>query len=83
MISQKSYKQQPKVLDQDINCRLTNIWTQCVHKRPTITVPSAPNSRPALLNAKGIARIPVPNEDFSKCANDPIVLAERTSRKAF
>lgn len=37
-------------------------------------VPKAPTNNPEFLNAIGIARIPVPNELFSKCANAPIVL---------
>lgn len=52
---------------------LTKIWTQCVQIRPTIMVPSAPNSNPAFLKAAGIAKIPVPKLDLSKCASEPIV----------
>lgn len=42
--------------------------------KPTINVPIAPNSKPEFLNAIGIAKIPVPRELLSKCANDPPVL---------
>lgn len=53
---------------------LTSICTQSVQRKPTITVPIAPNIRPEFLNAIGIARIPVPNELFSKCIKEPVVL---------
>lgn len=53
---------------------LTNMCTQCVHMMPIITVPRPPNNRPAFLNAMGIAKIPVPKDDFNRCANAPIVL---------
>lgn len=48
--------------------------TQCVQMMPMITVPSEPNSKPAFLNAIGIAKMPVPRELFNRCANAPIVL---------
>lgn len=53
---------------------LTKMWTQCVHRRPTIIVPIAPNHRPAFLKAIGIARIPVPSDDLRRCAKAPNVL---------
>lgn len=53
---------------------LTNICTQSVQIKPTMTVPIAPNKRPEFLNAIGIAKIPVPNELFSKCIKEPVVL---------
>lgn len=53
---------------------LTKICTQCVQMRPTISVPMAPNNKPEFLNANGMARMPVPNEHFNMCANDPIGL---------
>lgn len=37
-------------------------------------VPTKPNHRPAFLKAMGMARIPVPSEDFNKCAKAPNVL---------
>lgn len=42
------------------------MWTQWVHKRPTTKVPMAPNNNPAFLKAIGIAKIPVPKEDFKR-----------------
>lgn len=53
---------------------LTSIWTHIVQMKPTTIVPTAPNKRPAFLNAIGIANIPVPSELFSKCTNEPVVL---------
>lgn len=44
--------------------------------KPTMTVPRAPAARPAFLKAAGIARIPDPKEDFSRCTVEPIVLLE-------
>lgn len=57
-----------------IHAILTNICTQSVQRKPTMTVPIAPNKRPEFLNAIGIANIPVPNELFSKCIREPVVL---------
>lgn len=54
--------------------QLTKMWTQWVQSNPTTIVPIAPKTRPAFLNAMGIARIPVPSEDFSRCAKAPNVL---------
>lgn len=39
-----------------------------------MTVPIAPNSRPAFLNATGMARMPVPSELFSRWISEPVVL---------
>lgn len=44
--------------------------------KPIMIVPKPPNNKPAFLNAIGIAKIPDPNELFSKCANAPIVLMQ-------
>lgn len=41
---------------------------------PTMTVMTEPNSRPALLKALGIARMPVPSELFSRWRSAPTVL---------
>lgn len=48
--------------------------TQCVQIAPTMIVPKPPNSKPAFLNANGMAKIPEPRELFRRCANAPIVL---------
>lgn len=61
---------------------LTNICTQCVQIMPIITVPKLPNSKPAFLNAIGMANMPVPSELFNRCANAPIVL-KNEERKEF
>lgn len=41
---------------------------------PTTSVPMSPNKYPELRNAKGIAKIPLPSELFSKWISDPVVL---------
>lgn len=38
------------------------------------TIPIDPIISPKLLNAKGIANIPVPSDAFHICANDPKIL---------
>lgn len=40
-------------------------------------VPKPPNNKPAFLNAIGIAKMPLPNEPFNRCANEPIVLLNK------
>lgn len=40
----------------------------------TTTVPIDPGMRPMFLNAIGIAKIPDPNEDFSRWKKAPMVL---------
>lgn len=52
----------------------TRICTQCVQMNPTTSVPISPNKYPELRNAKGIAKIPLPSELFSKWISDPVVL---------
>lgn len=47
------------------------MWTQCVQRNPTITVPKKPKSNPPFLKAFGIAKMPVPKELFSKWIRDP------------
>lgn len=54
--------------------KLTKICTQWVQIIPTTSVPIAPKSKPAFLNAIGIANIPVPSELFNKCTKEPVVL---------
>lgn len=61
--------------------KLTNICTQSVQRKPTTTVPMAPNKRPEFLNAIGIAKIPVPKELFSRCIREPDVLNEIVFQK--
>lgn len=46
--------------------QLTKICIVCVHRKPINIVPMVPTANPAVLNALGIARIPVPNELFNK-----------------
>lgn len=59
---------------------LTKMWTQCVHRKPTTSVITEPNTRPALWKAIGMARMPVPRELLSKWANAPPALAPLGSR---
>lgn len=44
----------------------TNMWTQCAHIKPIIIVPIPPNITPPFLIAFGMARIPVPRDDFNR-----------------
>lgn len=54
------------------------MWTQCAHKMPIIIVPIPPKTTPPFFMAFGIARIPVPRDDFKRWANAPKSLRKYT-----
>lgn len=56
---------------------LTNICTQCPQIKAMMIVPTKPTSQPALAKAKGIARMPEPNDAFTRLASDLISLKSR------
>lgn len=47
------------------------MYAQCVQINDSIIVATMPTARPAHLNAKGMAKIPVPRHDLSKCTKVP------------
>lgn len=50
---------------------------ECAQRYPIKTVPMPPTAIPAVLNARGIARIPVPRELLSKCIRAPENLKQK------
>lgn len=51
---------------------------QCAQRKVAIAVPKMPNTKPAFLNANGIAKMPVPIVPFKRCAIVPAALHKST-----